>query len=118
MANDSTLTFACPACLIRLTVPSHLAGISGPCPSCRKQIQAPSDRFGEAALAPTSASVLRPEVAVAGAIPEGGEKEFRSTSAVRTQATIAARPARILVQLLFILMTVAVGFAIIEIFSK
>lgn len=41
MAND-TITFFCPACSIKLTVPASLAGIEGPCPSCGKQIQAPA----------------------------------------------------------------------------
>ena len=40
MANDS-ITFLCPACNIQLTVPASLAGITGPCPSCRILIQAP-----------------------------------------------------------------------------
>ncbi|MEO8614318.1 MAG: hypothetical protein ABI600_04195 [Luteolibacter sp.] len=40
MANDS-ITFFCPACNIRLTVPGSLAGVTGPCPSCRALIQAP-----------------------------------------------------------------------------
>ncbi|MEO5916150.1 MAG: hypothetical protein ABIS50_18075 [Luteolibacter sp.] len=40
MASDS-ITFFCPACSIKLTVPGSLAGVIGPCPSCRSQIQAP-----------------------------------------------------------------------------
>lgn len=40
MANE-TITFLCPACGIKLTVPSQLAGVTGPCPSCRSLIQAP-----------------------------------------------------------------------------
>lgn len=40
MANES-ITFFCPACGIKLTVPASLAGVTGPCPSCRTQIQAP-----------------------------------------------------------------------------
>lgn len=40
MANDS-ITFYCPACGIKLTVPFNLAGVIGPCPTCRTQIQAP-----------------------------------------------------------------------------
>ncbi len=38
---DPTISFSCPACGIRLTVPANLAGIKGPCPSCRVEIQAP-----------------------------------------------------------------------------
>jgi hypothetical protein len=40
MANE-TISFCCPACGVRLTVPAALAGVVGPCPSCRTQIQAP-----------------------------------------------------------------------------
>lgn len=40
MAN-LPITFFCPACGIKLTVPASLAGVTGPCPSCRNQIQAP-----------------------------------------------------------------------------
>lgn len=37
-----SMIFACPACGIKLTVPVSLVGVSGPCPSCRARIQAPS----------------------------------------------------------------------------
>jgi len=40
MATE-TLTFHCPYCSIRLTVPVSLAGVKGPCPSCRAPIAAP-----------------------------------------------------------------------------
>lgn len=40
MPND-TITFQCPACGIKLTVPGNLAGVTGPCPNCRNSIQAP-----------------------------------------------------------------------------
>jgi len=39
-----TITFSCPSCSIRLTVPSQLAGVNGPCPSCQVLIQAPYAR--------------------------------------------------------------------------
>lgn len=35
------ITFCCPACQARLTVPLQLAGIEGPCPSCYHTIRAP-----------------------------------------------------------------------------
>ncbi len=41
MAND-TINFHCPACGIHLTVPASMAGVSGPCPSCRNEIEAPT----------------------------------------------------------------------------
>ncbi len=40
MAQD-TITFCCPACGTKLTVPGGMAGIVGPCPVCRTRIQAP-----------------------------------------------------------------------------
>ena len=40
MAAD-TITFACPACNTRLTLPIRLVGVTGPCPNCRSLIQAP-----------------------------------------------------------------------------
>lgn len=40
MATD-TITFTCPACGIKLTVPTSFAGVTGPCPTCRVVIQAP-----------------------------------------------------------------------------
>ena len=40
MASE-TFTFSCPHCQRRLTLPVSLAGISGPCPSCRTPITAP-----------------------------------------------------------------------------
>lgn len=36
-----TLTFRCPACDTSLRVPSSLAGVRGPCPQCRVEINAP-----------------------------------------------------------------------------
>lgn len=39
--ENSVISFPCPVCTIKLTVPAHLAGVTGPCPSCRNQIQAP-----------------------------------------------------------------------------
>jgi len=41
MTLPETLTFACPACDSRLTVPIALAGVVGPCPRCGTRIQAP-----------------------------------------------------------------------------
>ena len=41
MSND-TFTFFCPACGAKLTLALRLAGVVGPCPSCRSQIQAPT----------------------------------------------------------------------------
>jgi hypothetical protein len=37
-----SIVFSCPACGAKLTLPSDLVGITGPCPACRKTIQAPT----------------------------------------------------------------------------
>ncbi len=39
--SAETITFNCPACNIKLTVPVSFAGVTGPCPTCRSIIQAP-----------------------------------------------------------------------------
>lgn len=39
---DESISFSCPACGIKLTVPRTLAGVVGPCPSCGNPIQAPT----------------------------------------------------------------------------
>lgn len=39
--SAETITFNCPACSIKLTVPVSFAGVTGPCPTCRSIIQAP-----------------------------------------------------------------------------
>ena len=38
--ENSVISFPCPVCAIKLTVPAYLVGVTGPCPSCRSQIQA------------------------------------------------------------------------------
>lgn len=40
-ATPSLLRFHCPSCRAELTVPAHLAGVEGPCPSCYQTIRAP-----------------------------------------------------------------------------
>lgn len=42
MPAPETLSFSCPHCSTRLTVPANYAGITGPCPSCREAITAPA----------------------------------------------------------------------------
>ena len=65
MATE-TITFFCPACGIKLTVPANLAGVEGPCPSCGSHIQAPRPAAPEAAA---------PEAAVLdSATPESGKE--------------------------------------------
>ena len=38
----ATIIFHCPHCQVRLNVPDSMAGVSGPCPSCRAAITAPA----------------------------------------------------------------------------
>ena len=38
---ERLVSFLCPLCERRLNVPSHLAGVAGPCPACQKMIRAP-----------------------------------------------------------------------------
>lgn len=39
--SSEPITFFCPVCSTHLSVPANLAGVNGPCPSCRATIQAP-----------------------------------------------------------------------------
>jgi predicted RNA-binding Zn-ribbon protein involved in translation (DUF1610 family) len=54
MVNEQ-IHFFCAACGMRLTVPKHLAGVTGPCPSCGNAIQAPlrDPRLSQTAPLPT-----------------------------------------------------------------
>lgn len=45
------IKFHCPHCVALLRVPTHLAGVSGPCPKCGKVITAPEEADDEALLA-------------------------------------------------------------------
>jgi hypothetical protein len=66
------LKFTCPHCEAKLRVPTHLAGVSAPCPKCGEMITAPSDitaavfepagvrRNSPAAAAPARARVEAP----------------------------------------------------------
>jgi hypothetical protein len=58
MATD-TITFTCPACSIKLTVPTSFAGVTGPCPTCRAMIQAP---YPAPVQVPVQATSLAPLV--------------------------------------------------------
>ncbi|WP_367874618.1 hypothetical protein [Luteolibacter sp. Populi] len=61
MATE-TLSFLCPHCDIRLTVPIALAGVKGPCPNCRLGITAPVPATGPSPFgqAPESPPELEP----------------------------------------------------------
>src|SRR6186997_570045 len=51
-----SLTFLCPGCQTKLTLPAALAGVTGPCPICQTVIRAPSLPAG-AAPPPATAAV-------------------------------------------------------------
>lgn len=55
-----TISFCCSTCGVRLTVPSSLAGVEGPCPGCRTTIRAP---FTDAVAIPAmpTGSAIRAE---------------------------------------------------------
>jgi len=63
MVNDP-LTFACPACGVKLTVPSSMAGITGPCPTCSSIIQAPVRSAGTISVPPIAAPTPEPAPAL------------------------------------------------------
>lgn len=96
MANEP-ITFFCPACGIKLTVPATLAGVIGPCPTCHTQIQAPIP----AALPPASRAQTEsptPQQAVQTAAPH--EQSILPSRAVipppsrlPVTSTVAASPA-------------------------
>jgi hypothetical protein len=78
MAND-TITFFCPACSIKLTVPAKLAGVEGPCPSCGKQIQAPEPVVPEPVVQEVAKEpvLLKPEPRQLPSRPAGSEMPVR-----------------------------------------
>lgn len=58
MSASDSITFHCPACHTRLTVPASLAGVTGPCPSCQVTIRAPYPE--SPAPLPQSSQALEP----------------------------------------------------------
>lgn len=65
MATD-TLTFHCPHCNIRLTVPVKFAGVKGPCPSCRMGITAPVPDDGPSPFEASAPAAVTPPLPSAG----------------------------------------------------
>ena len=71
-----TIDFFCNTCSIPLSVPTHSAGISGPCPSCGQTVTAPTPTFSdwkEVAFnpAPFPASPPGPKLDTQSPIPVG-----------------------------------------------
>lgn len=146
-----TITFSCPACGIKLTVPSSLAGVSGPCPTCRAQIQAPHPPLASApanfqlvaipvppatlppppaATDPIAAPIPEPPHSepqpescktagladhvdpIATPIPEQNRRSQAASSTLPPQLQRKSRLIRLLIPLLFLIASVAVGFGV------
>ena len=86
MANES-ITFACPACGIRLTVPGNLAGVIGPCPTCRIQIQAPFPAAPPAAVGPP--------VGQAAGVPVLTTPEYQAPPVLQPEPALSVSPAAV-----------------------
>jgi hypothetical protein len=85
MSND-TITFSCPACHIRLTVPGTLAGVVGPCPNCRNSIQAPHP-------SPPTAPAYQPVAPVSPVSPSQGVQPPPAASYPSSVAPVYQPPA-------------------------
>ena len=44
-AAPATIVFSCWSCALHITVPAHMAGVTGPCPRCGSSLTAPSPFF-------------------------------------------------------------------------
>lgn len=93
MTNDC-ISFACPACGIKLTVPATLAGVIGPCPSCGSQIQAPNLRSPAPTpviYLPTQSEIETAQPHAAG-IPHGLKPESRQLPHRSAPPEVNAKP--------------------------
>lgn len=66
--NPDIIQFQCSACQSVLTVPAHLAGVSGPCPTCGQTVTSPAampsfggQGFGAPSYSNTQAPVQQPQ---------------------------------------------------------
>ena len=83
------IKFTCPHCEAKLRVPSHLAGVSAPCPKCGSTITAPSDITEAVAEAP---SERRAANSAAAAVPQRVRQQSGGTAVLEApvgQATLA-----------------------------
>jgi hypothetical protein len=94
MSNE-LLHFHCPACGIRLSVPMHLAGVNGPCPSCGASIEAPAIRPSP------DAGPAKP--------PPAGREDAPPTLRCRAAAFIS----RILMPMILLMATVALVYGVL-----
>ena len=83
------IKFTCPHCEAKLRVPSHLAGVSAPCPKCGSTITAPSDITEAVAETP---SERRAANSAAAAVPQRVRQQSGGTAVLEApvgQATLA-----------------------------
>ena len=101
--ENSVISFPCPVCAIKLTVPARLAGVVGPCPSCRNEIQAPQAVLtpppAQTAQFPQTLQPIPPPTPVATAPevekPTGDHSDSHATPAPQAPLPVTP-PARIL----------------------
>jgi hypothetical protein len=79
MANEP-ITFYCPACGVQLTIPMTLAGVTGPCPSCQAQIQAPQNHVPPAPAFQPPPGLEVPVIAPPPVVPPPLEAPPQSTA--------------------------------------
>lgn len=131
MANEP-ITFTCQVCGSRLTVPSNLAGVTGPCPTCQTMIQAPlptTDPASAVAGSQASPAVLRPEprqlpsrsaygdpVAKQMPAPNYSSEAFNDVHPPPRDAR--NRFIRFVIPLLFVMASVAIGFGVANFLKK
>lgn len=128
MANDP-ITFYCSSCGIKLAVPRELAGITGPCPSCGTQIQAPSpaspppQTAEPAALKPEPRQLptrsMPPEV-VARPMPEPplSIERRRVSVAPKRQNPFFRNLARLIMLVMFLLASGALVYGVLTILKR
>ncbi len=91
------IKFTCPHCEAKLRVPTHLAGVSAPCPKCGSTITAPSD-ITTAVVDPPVSRRPAPVPATAGAparMPSEPTHAPRTAAAVLEPAPVPLQEARL-----------------------
>lgn len=133
MANE-LIHFFCPACGIRLSVPKHLAGVTGPCPSCGHAIQAPlletHPSPADPPPKPPADAVPRPpvkpeprllphrppgiDIPALRSIPPQTEKSGKLTiHRTRSDSRAAQLPRRLLMAVVFLMATAALVYGVL-----
>ncbi len=116
MANDS-ITFHCPTCETKLTVPASLAGVKGPCPKCRAEIQAPGESAAPAPIQPESpdppqrANLAEP--AARPLPPDPGAAPASSRAAPGTTPRAGSWAIRLVLLLIFLLAVAGIVYCVL-----